>query len=175
MMFMEDAGMDQEDLMSLLSAFKAVPAQPASRRSGRVLLAVVGGRLSEGIDFPDETLEVVVVAGIPFPKPTARTKSLVEFFETKFGRGWEYAIEVPTSRRLLQAIGRAIRGPEDVGAAAILDYRAGQFADRIEGLRRADAPSEAIVAHLVARRGETAAPPPAGMTSRRPPFEASGE
>lgn len=148
MTFIEEPGMDQEELMAMLARFKAKAEPSLEPRLGRVLLAVIGGRLSEGIDFPDEALEVVLIAGIPYPKPTARTKSLIDFFETKFGRGWEYAVEVPTTRRLLQAVGRAIRGPTDIGAAVILDYRAGQFADRIGSLRRVEKPALAVQAHL---------------------------
>lgn len=151
MTFIEEPGMDQEELMAMLARFKAKALPSSEPRVGRVLLAVIGGRLSEGIDFPDQALEVVLIAGIPYPKPTARTKSLVDFFETKFGRGWEYAVEVPTTRRLLQAIGRAIRGPTDIGAAVVFDYRAGQFADRISSLRREEDPAAAVKAHLVRR------------------------
>ncbi len=158
MMFVEEPGMDQEDLMSMLARFKERAPKDGERRPGRVLLAVMGGRLSEGIDFPDEALEVVLIAGIPYPKPTARTKSLIDFFEGRFGRGWEYAVEVPTTRRLLQAVGRAIRGPTDVGASAIFDYRAGQFADRVERLLRVDSPSDAIVAHLAQHAAGKLAP-----------------
>jgi DNA excision repair protein ERCC-2 len=156
--FVEEAGMDQEQLMELLSQFKE--PSPASRSAGprgQVLLAVIGGRLSEGIDFPDTSLEVVIVPGVPYPKPNARTKSLVDYFDRKFGRGWEYAVEVPTSRRLLQAVGRVIRGPQDVGGVALLDYRAAQFADRIEGLRRSEEPARDIANHLAALGARPAA------------------
>jgi len=160
MTFVEDPGMDQEDLMTLLARFKeptiTIPAEP---KRGKVLLAVVGGRLSEGIDFPDTALEVVVVAGIPYPKPTARTKSLVDYFERKFGRGWEYGVEVPTVRKLLQTIGRVIRSPTDVGTVAILDYRAAQFADRVPRLLRSEDPPSAVTNHLLGREHNLAAAP----------------
>lgn len=159
--------MAQEELMAMLDRFKRPRAGEAEPRMGRILLAVIGGRLSEGIDFPDEALEVVVIAGIPYPKPTARTKALVDFFEGKFGRGWEYAVDVPTTRRLVQAVGRAIRGPDDIGAAAILDYRAGQFSDRIAGLARTDDPARAVAAHLEARRKMSQAVPAAASEHAR--------
>jgi DNA excision repair protein ERCC-2 len=153
--FVEEAGMDQEQIMTLLSRFKEPSKSgPGGPPRGKVLLAVMGGRLSEGIDFPETSLEVVIVPGIPYPKPNAQTKSLVEYFERKFGRGWEFAVEVPTSRRLLQAVGRVIRGPDDVGGVAVLDYRAAQFSDRIVGLRRSDDPAREIRVHLESRGAE---------------------
>ena len=92
----------------------------------------MGGRISEGIDFPDKELQVALLAGIPFPKPTAKQRALLHYYEMKFGKGWEYTVKVPASRKMLQAIGRLIRNETDVGVAFILDKRAKQFDDRIE-------------------------------------------
>lgn len=36
-------------------------------KSGAVLLAVMGGKLSEGFDFTDEMARAIFVVGIPFP------------------------------------------------------------------------------------------------------------
>jgi DNA excision repair protein ERCC-2 len=92
----------------------------------------MGGRISEGIDFPDRELEAAIVAGIPYPKPTAKQRALLHYYEIKFGRGWEYTVKAPVTRKLLQAIGRLIRTETDVGVAVILDRRANQFSDRLD-------------------------------------------
>lgn len=34
-----------------------------------VLVAIIGGRLSEGINFRDKMCRAVLIAGIPFPNP----------------------------------------------------------------------------------------------------------
>jgi DNA excision repair protein ERCC-2 len=73
-----------------------------------------------------------LLAGIPFPKPTAKQRALLHYYEMKFGKGWEYTVKVPASRKMLQSIGRLIRTEKDVGAAVILDRRAKQFADRMD-------------------------------------------
>jgi len=123
---MEERGMPQAELMSTVQSFKKATLL------GQVLFAVMGGRISEGIDFPDRELQVALLAGIPFPKPTAKQRALLHYYEMKFGKGWEYTVKVPASRKMLQSIGRLIRTEKDVGAAVILDRRAKQFADRMD-------------------------------------------
>jgi len=120
----ERRGMPQNELMETVERFKG-------SEEGAVLFAVMGGRISEGIDFPDRELEAAIIAGIPYPKPTAKQRALLHYYEVKFGRGWEYTVKAPVTRKLLQAIGRLIRTETDVGAAVILDRRAAQFSDRL--------------------------------------------
>jgi DNA excision repair protein ERCC-2 len=122
----EERGMAQAELMDVVSRFKG------EREKGAVLFSVMGGRISEGIDFPDKDLEVAIILGVPYPKPTAKQRALMHFYETKFRKGWEYTVKAPTYRKMAQAIGRLIRTETDVGAAVILDRRAKQFSDRME-------------------------------------------
>jgi len=130
---MERRGMAQADLMEAVETFKR-------SEDGAVLLAVMGGRVSEGIDFPDKELEAAVIIGLPYPKPTAKQRAMLHYYEIKFGRGWDYTVKAPATRKLLQAVGRLIRTGTDVGAAVILDRRAAQFSDRL-----AMRPTEAAV------------------------------
>ena len=90
----------------------------------------MGGRVSEGIDFPGSELEIEILEGIPYPKPTAKQRALLHYYEIKFGKGWEYTVKAPVTRRLLQTLGRLIRTEEDRGIALILDKRATQFSDK---------------------------------------------
>ena len=91
------------------------------------MFSVIGGRISEGMDFPAEELEIAVIVGIPYPKPTARQRGLQQYYEVKFRKGWEYTVEAPTARKILQSIGRLIRDENDRGVAVILDRRAPRF------------------------------------------------
>lgn len=116
------------DLWRLIEGFKQAPGAGA-------FLGVAGGRVAEGIDFPDETLEAVVMVGLPFPKPTAKREALRRFLDERtLGKGWEYAVRAPTQRGMLQALGRMIRSEHDRGIGIVLDRRAAEFAPVLPGL-----------------------------------------
>jgi len=129
--FFEEQDMSQTALMGLVSDFKD---HGASNSGGAALFSVIGGRISEGMDFPAEQLEIAVIVGIPYPKPTAKQRGLQRYYDLKFGKGWEYTVEAPTARKLLQSIGRLIRDEKDRGVAVILDHRAQRFKKYINGL-----------------------------------------
>jgi len=147
----ERRDMAQGDFMRFVGEFKEAP--------GKALMhAIAGGRISEGIDFPGEELEVAIIAGIPYPKPTAKQRAFQHFCELRFGDGWERAVKAPTTRKLLQAIGRLIRSEEDRGVAVILDRRAVQFSETI-GAARTASPVEDAREFFESRRLQLAAPP----------------
>ncbi len=112
----EKKGMHQNELMNAVKDF--------SNTSGSILFAVFGGRISEGLDFPGDTMEMAILVGIPYPKPTQRHKALVRYYNYRYGNGWEHVGTVPTVRKMRQAIGRLIRSETDRGVAIILDRRA---------------------------------------------------
>ncbi len=114
--YIERRGMSQSDLMETVSDFRS--------DRGSVLLSVMGGRISEGLDFPDEDLELAILVGLPFPKPTAKQEALRRYCDYRFGDGWEHAVKIPTQRKIRQAVGRLIRSDTDRGVAIILDRRA---------------------------------------------------
>jgi len=123
-LFFEAQKMSQSALMELVADFKSFSEIDGESAT---LFSVMGGRISEGMDFPAEELEIAVIVGIPYPKPTARQRGLQRYYDTKFGKGWEYTVEAPTARKMLQAIGRLIRNEDDKGVAIILDRRARRF------------------------------------------------
>jgi Rad3-related DNA helicases len=122
-----DSGdMDQIDLMHLISKFK---------KGNRPLFTVIGGRLSEGINLPGKLLEIVILAGIPYPKPDVKQRTIMAYYDHLYGRGWDYAVTFPTLVKMRQTIGRLIRNVDDRGVALILDERAEIFKDYLRGLR----------------------------------------
>ncbi|MFQ6013023.1 MAG: ATP-dependent DNA helicase [Thermoplasmata archaeon] len=145
--YVERQGMRQAELMRSLDAF---------RRATAVLFAVAGGRVSEGLDFPDRELEVLVLVGIPYPKPTAALRALVNYYDWKFQKGWEYGVRAPTTRRLLQCMGRLIRSERDRGIVIILDRRAPYFKRALGPMMLTEDVPRAIREHLAPARGAPA-------------------
>ena len=122
-----DSGdLDQIDLMHLIDKFK---------KENRALFTVIGGRLSEGINLPGKLLEIVILAGIPYPKPDVKQRTIMAYYDHLYGRGWDYAVTFPTLVKMRQTIGRLIRNVDDKGVAVILDERAEIFKDYLKGLR----------------------------------------
>ena len=129
--YQEYSGMKQEELMQTVESFKA--------DSGAVLAGVMGGRLAEGIDYPDTSLEMAVIVGIPYPAPDVRQEALQHYYDITFdGRGWKFAVESPAVRKLLQAAGRVVRSENDRGFIVIADSRASRFLGYIPELEQSD-------------------------------------
>ncbi|MFP3299835.1 MAG: ATP-dependent DNA helicase [Thermoplasmatales archaeon] len=108
------------------------------KQNGGVLMGVINGRLSEGLDLPGKFLEVAIIAGIPYPKPSPETNAMETYYDMKFKKGWYYAYEAVAIMKLKQALGRLIRSPNDRGVAIILDSRAKRFKKALPNLYRSE-------------------------------------
>ncbi len=117
----EERGMSQPELMNVFNTFKD--------SKGGVLFCVTGGRISEGLDFPDKSLEMVILIGIPYPKPTAKLRAMRRYYDIRFGDGIGFTTVIPTVRKMRQAIGRLIRSETDRGVAVIMDRRVSSLKD----------------------------------------------
>ncbi len=90
-----------------------------------VLFGVMGGKFSEGMDYPDNLLTCVVTVGLPYATWSIYQKALITYFDYQFpGRGRMYAYLTPAIFRLVQACGRVHRSATDKGCIVILDERA---------------------------------------------------
>ncbi len=117
-LFVEKQGMTQQEREELISKFKSNVIN-----GGSALLGVQGANFSEGIDLPGELLKGVAIVGVPLAPPNLRQKSLIDYFENKLGKGWDYGYVFPAINRALQAAGRCIRSEKDTGIIAFLDKR----------------------------------------------------
>ncbi len=90
-----------------------------------LLLGVQGGSLSEGVDYRDNILSSVIIAGIPFPPPSTEVEALEEYYQKKFGKdkAYKYARVYPAMNRVLQAAGRPIRSKTDRALIVLKDKR----------------------------------------------------
>ncbi len=120
--FREDAAISNGELMDRVMHFRSTP--------GAVLFSICGGRVSEGLDFPGKEMELAVLVGIPYGRPSARQRALVQYCQARMGSGWEIAVKAPAIRKMRQSVGRLIRSENDRGIAVVLDRRAGS----LEGL-----------------------------------------
>jgi DNA excision repair protein ERCC-2 len=89
-----------------------------------VLFGVMGGKFSEGMDYPDNLLTCVVTVGLPYATWSIYQKALIDYYNIQFpGRGRVYAYLTPAIYRLVQACGRVHRSATDKGCIVILDER----------------------------------------------------
>ena len=117
--FVENAQFSSIENDALLEQFKK-----AAYSNGGVLLGVMGGRNSEGADFPGKEMETVVVLGIPLARPIARVEAKIKYFNKIFGeKGKKYSYIVPAIYKAAQTAGRVVRTPEDRGVIVFLDKR----------------------------------------------------
>lgn len=117
-------------------------SQAIATGHGGLLLSVIGGKLSEGINFSDALGRGVVVVGLPFPNiQSAQWKAKLEYIEqsttTRTGSREEGKAaarefyENACMRAVNQSIGRAIRHKGDYASILLLDRR--YKTPRIEG------------------------------------------
>ncbi|KAJ2345210.1 ATP-dependent DNA helicase chl1 [Coemansia sp. RSA 2671] len=109
----------------------------AAGSTGALLLSVVGGRLSEGINFSDELGRAVVMVGVPFPSlASPELAERLAYYEGMAGAPSATSGVIgsmgPRARELYeslcmravnQSIGRAIRHRNDYAAIVLLDAR----------------------------------------------------
>ncbi len=88
-----------------------------------VLISYMWGTLAEGVDYKNGRGRPVVIVGVGYPALSDRTRAVESAYEAEFGHGWDYAVEIPTIRKVRQALGRVVRSPQDYGARILLDGR----------------------------------------------------
>lgn len=96
---------------------------------GAIFMAVLRGKVSEGLDFKDNNGRAVIIVGMPFPPyMDPRVVLKKEYLEKnrnvqnqlQNGQSW-YNMEA--TRAVNQAIGRVIRHKDDYGAILLCDQR----------------------------------------------------
>ncbi len=121
-LFLDTGSIESEQLMRRYKA--AVDARKCA-----VLVSVVNGRLSEGIDFRDDLCRCVIVVGLPYPNLADPVlKERMAFFDRRrnlvplFPSGQSY-YESRCLKAINQSIGRAVRHINDWSAIILMDCR----------------------------------------------------
>ena len=104
-------------------------SKASATKAGALLFSVMGGKMSEGINFADHLCRCVLVAGLPFPDitdPILKEKmSSLDKEKRDAGMGitgQEYYQNL-CMRTVNQSVGRAIRHANDYAAIVLCDFR----------------------------------------------------
>jgi len=112
-LIIQRSGMRPHETRQLLKDFKG----------GGVLCGVQGGSLSEGVDYCDGEIKTVVIVGVALDEMGVEIQALIDLYDEKFGRGWDYGYLYPGTIKALQAAGRARRKESDRVAVVYMDER----------------------------------------------------
>ncbi len=112
--FIEKQNHSKKEKEELLASFKS--------HKEAVLMGISTGSFGEGIDMPG-VLKAVIIVGLPLEKPDVEKRLLIEYYDDKFGKGFEYGYVLPAITKCLQNAGRCIRSETDKGAIIFLDER----------------------------------------------------
>jgi len=104
-----------------------------SGRNGALLLCVIGGKLSEGINFSDDLARCVIVVGLPYANTkSAELKEKMDYLNsTTINLRPEGELRLPGQlhyeslcfKAVNQSIGRAIRHKDDYAVLILADTR----------------------------------------------------
>jgi DNA excision repair protein ERCC-2 len=117
-LLVEKPGLTNEESEEMMRMFKS------SR--GSILLAVQGGRFSEGEDFPGDEMDVSVVVGLALGPPSPTTFAEYKQMEADhFDKHQSYMVLslLPALRKAIQCAGRHVRQPGKVGMVIFMDSR----------------------------------------------------
>jgi Rad3-related DNA helicase len=92
-------------------------------KSPHLLLAVMGGIFSEGIDLPGESCIGVIIFSPAFPKITYERELIKNYYEELRGEGIKYAYVFPGLNKVIQSVGRLIRSHQDTGIIVLAGER----------------------------------------------------
>lgn len=109
--------MNQTSRDAFLAEFKVNPTKTT------IGLTVVGGIFSEGVDLVEDRLSGVVIIGVGFPSISFEKELIRSYYDKNDQNGFTNAYVAPGLNRVLQAMGRVIRGEKDRGFILLIDQR----------------------------------------------------
>uniref|UniRef100_A0A8C2YH00 ATP-dependent DNA helicase DDX11 n=1 Tax=Coturnix japonica TaxID=93934 RepID=A0A8C2YH00_COTJA len=104
-------------------------SQAGGQMTGALLLSVVGGKMSEGINFSDDLGRCVIMVGMPYPNiKSPELQEKMTWLDKTMPRAASQApsrvlIENLCMKAVNQSIGRAIRHQKDFASILLLDHR----------------------------------------------------
>ncbi|XP_031963606.1 ATP-dependent DNA helicase DDX11 isoform X2 [Corvus moneduloides] len=104
-------------------------SQTGGQMTGALLLSVVGGKMSEGINFSDDLGRCVIMVGMPYPNiKSPELQEKMTWLDKRMPRAAGQAPSRVLTENLCmkavnQSIGRAIRHQKDFASILLLDHR----------------------------------------------------
>ena len=117
--YFQEKEMTYEDQEDFLLNFKENPGKTT------VGVLILGGSFSEGIDLVNDRLIGVAVVGVGLPNVSEEQNLIKKYYDNKGLIGFNYAYKDPGFNKVMQAVGRLIRTPTDIGIALLIDSRYG--------------------------------------------------
>ncbi|MCD2247704.1 ATP-dependent DNA helicase [Listeria marthii] len=113
----QETAMDEEQREHFLGEFQA------GNEETLVGFCVLGGVFSEGIDLRGERLIGAAIVGVGLAQLNHESDLIKDYYNKTIGRGFDYAYQIPGMNKVLQAVGRVIRGESDRGVVLLIEER----------------------------------------------------
>jgi DNA excision repair protein ERCC-2 len=118
-LLVQKSGMKPHEVRQMLKDFRN--GGPDGQHG--VLCGVQGGSLAEGVDYCEGEIKTIVIVGVALDEMDVESRALIDYYDEKFGRGWDYGYLYPGTIKALQAAGRARRKESDRVAVVYMDER----------------------------------------------------
>ncbi len=94
-----------------------------SKNTNYLVLAVMGGIFSEGVDYPGKMAIGAFIFGPGLPSYNFDRELIKEYFQSEFNKGFDYAYRNPGITKVIQSAGRIFRTPRDRGTVILIGKR----------------------------------------------------
>ncbi|EAE8345938.1 ATP-dependent DNA helicase [Listeria monocytogenes] len=113
----QETAMDEAQREHFLEDFQAENVETL------VGFCVLGGVFSEGVDLRGDRLVGAAVVGVGLAQLNYESDLIKDYYNETIGRGFDYAYQIPGMNKVLQAVGRVIRGESDRGVVLLIEER----------------------------------------------------